>query len=76
MLTQRIGEIGKKIHSGRSRNDQVLTDLKLFLKHELGEVAQLTTNLFEQLIALSDQYKKVLLPGYTHLQIAMRNNFV
>ncbi|MGV7107766.1 argininosuccinate lyase [Flavobacterium sp. U410] len=75
MLTQRIGEIGKKIHSGRSRNDQVLTDLKLFLKHELGEVAQLTTDLFEQLIALGDQYKKVLLPGYTHLQIAMPSSF-
>ena len=75
LLTQKIGDVGKKIHSGRSRNDQVLTDLKLFLKHELGEVAQLITSLFDKLIALSDQYKKVLLPGYTHLQIAMPSSF-
>jgi argininosuccinate lyase len=75
LLTQRIGDAGKKIHSGRSRNDQVLVDLKLFFRHELQQVVEETKILFEQLIELSEKYKDVLLPGYTHLQIAMPSSF-
>ena len=75
LLIQRIGEVGKKIHSGRSRNDQVLTDLKLFLKAEILEIKSLTETLFSSLIQLSNQHKEVLLPGYTHLQIAMPSSF-
>ncbi|MDP2089625.1 MAG: argininosuccinate lyase [Flavobacteriaceae bacterium] len=75
MLTQRIGETGKKIHSGRSRNDQVLTDIKLYLRFELKEIVQLVEVLFKQLIALSETHKDKLLPGYTHLQIAMPSSF-
>lgn len=75
LLTQRIGEAGKKIHSGRSRNDQVLVDLKLFFRHELEEIVSRTKTLFELLIKLSNQHKNVLLPGYTHLQIAMPSSF-
>lgn len=74
-LTQRIGEVGKKIHSGRSRNDQVLTDIKLYLRFELKEIVQLVETLFKQLIALSETHKTKLLPGYTHLQIAMPSSF-
>jgi argininosuccinate lyase len=75
LLTQRIGEAGKKIHSGRSRNDQVLVDLKLFFRHELQEIVDQTQTLFNLLIKLSNQHKNVLLPGYTHLQIAMPSSF-
>src|SRR3954469_5956173 len=63
LLTQRIGEAGKKIHSGRSRNDQVLVDLKLFFRHELQQIVTETDQLFCELIALSEKYKDVLLPG-------------
>ncbi|CAM3905550.1 argininosuccinate lyase [Flavobacterium cucumis] len=75
LLIQRIGAIGKKIHSGRSRNDQVLTDLKLYLKAEILEIKSLTEVVFSSLIQLSNQHKEVLLPGYTHLQIAMPSSF-
>ncbi|MFD0751316.1 argininosuccinate lyase [Mucilaginibacter calamicampi] len=75
LLTQRIGEAGKKIHSGRSRNDQVLVDLKLFFRHELQQVVNETDILFRELIALSETHKDVLLPGYTHLQVAMPSSF-
>jgi argininosuccinate lyase len=75
LLTQRIGEAGKKIHSGRSRNDQVLVDLKLFFRHELQQVVEETKKLFKQLIELSEKHKDVLLPGYTHLQVAMPSSF-
>jgi len=75
LLTQRIGEAGKKIHSGRSRNDQVLVDLKLFFRHQLQQVVAETDILFRELIALSETHKNVLLPGYTHLQVAMPSSF-
>ena len=75
MLTRKLGEVGKKIHSGRSRNDQVLVDLKLFFKSEIKEIALLTQTLFNTLISLSNQYKDVLMPGYTHFQIAMPSSF-
>ncbi len=75
LLTRRIGEAGKKIHSGRSRNDQVLVDLKLFFRHELQEVVSSVQTLFDLLISLSEKHKNVLLPGYTHLQIAMPSSF-
>ena len=75
MLTRRLGDMGKKIHSGRSRNDQVLVDLKLFTRHELMEVAESVKVLFDELIQKSEQYKQVLMPGYTHLQVAMPSSF-
>jgi argininosuccinate lyase len=75
MLTRKLGEAGKKIHSGRSRNDQVLVDLKLFTRARLQEVAESSNRLFELLLALSEKFKDVLLPGYTHLQIAMPSSF-
>lgn len=75
MLTRRLGDVGKKIHSGRSRNDQVLVDLKLFIRQQIKDIAQLTQDLFEELIAQSDRYKAVLMPGYTHLQVAMPSSF-
>jgi argininosuccinate lyase len=75
LLIQRIGETGKKMHSGRSRNDQVLTDLKLYLKSEILEITTLTETIFKTLIQLSNQHKETLLPGYTHLQIAMPSSF-
>lgn len=75
MLTQRIGDAGKKIHSGRSRNDQVLVDLKLYFRSEIESIFKNTEVLFGQLIQLSNQYKSVLMPGYTHLQIAMPSSF-
>ena len=75
LLTRKLGDMGKKIHSGRSRNDQVLVDLKLFTRHELMEIAQEVKSLFDELIAKSNQYKDVLMPGYTHLQIAMPSSF-
>lgn len=75
LLTQRIGDAGKKIHSGRSRNDQVLVDLKLFFRSCIEEMVGNTSVLFEQLISLSNIHKDKLLPGYTHLQIAMPSSF-
>ena len=75
MLTRKLGDMGKKIHSGRSRNDQVLVDLKLFTRHELMEVADGVKVLFDELIQKSEQYKHVLMPGYTHLQVAMPSSF-
>lgn len=75
LLTRRIGEAGKKIHSGRSRNDQVAVDIKLYLRAELTEIQLLVLELFEQLLQLSEQHKDVLLPGYTHLQVAMPSSF-
>ena len=75
LLTQRIGDAGKKIHSGRSRNDQVLVDLKLFFRGQLQETVEETYTLFRLLIALSEKHKDVLLPGYTHLQVAMPSSF-
>ena len=75
MLTRQLGDIGKKIHSGRSRNDQVLVDLKLFIRDQLKELVSLTDTLFHELIAKSNEYKDVLMPGYTHLQVAMPSSF-
>lgn len=75
MLTQRLGDVGKKIHSGRSRNDQVLVDLKLFFKEEIQKIKADALQLFELLQSLSEQHKSVLLPGYTHGQIAMPSSF-
>lgn len=74
-LTRRLGDIGKKIHSGRSRNDQVLLDLKLFTRAEIQDIASFVNVLFEELIGQSEKYKEVLMPGYTHLQIAMPSSF-
>lgn len=75
MLTRKLGDIGKKIHSGRSRNDQVLLDLKLFTRARIRELVRLTRDLFEVLIDQSNRYKDILMPGYTHLQIAMPSSF-
>lgn len=75
MLTRKLGDVGKKIHSGRSRNDQVLVDLKLFTRAQLRELADEVLDLFHVLIAQSNRYKDVLMPGYTHLQIAMPSSF-
>lgn len=75
MLTRSLGDIGKKIHSGRSRNDQVLLDLKLYTRAQIQELVGLTESLFNVLIEQSNRYKEVLLPGYTHLQIAMPSSF-
>src|SRR5574344_873202 len=75
LLTRSLGDMGKKIHSGRSRNDQVLVDLKLFTRHELMEIAENMKVLFDELIQKSEQYKDILMPGYTHLQIAMPSSF-
>ncbi len=75
MLTQRIGDAGKKIHSGRSRNDQVLVDIKLYLRFELQEITKLISQLFDTFIELSNLHKDNLLPGYTHLQLAMPSSF-
>lgn len=75
MLTRRLGDVGKKIHSGRSRNDQVLLDLKLFARDKLREVAEALRSLFEELQKQSERYQQVLMPGYTHLQVAMPSSF-
>jgi argininosuccinate lyase len=75
LLTERIGEAGKKIHSGRSRNDQVAVDIKLFLRDQLLEIKNKTLELFDLLISQSEKYKNDLLPGYTHLQLAMPSSF-
>ncbi len=74
-LTRMFGEAGKKIHSGRSRNDQVLVDIKLFLRSEIDEVVKEVKNLFDLLVVQSEKYKDYLLPGYTHLQLAMPSSF-
>lgn len=75
LLTKKLGDVGKKIHSGRSRNDQVLVDLKLFMRDEIRNIAQSVKHLFDRLLLLSERYKDVLMPGYTHLQIAMPSSF-
>ncbi|GAB3509116.1 argininosuccinate lyase [Spirosoma knui] len=75
MLTRKLGDVGKKIHSGRSRNDQVLVDLKLFTRDRLWQVAEAVQRVFTRLVVRSEQHKNDLLPGYTHLQIAMPSSF-
>ena len=75
MLTRRLGDMGKKIHAGRSRNDQVLVDLKLFTRDKLRQVAEAVRALFDKLQLQSERYKHVLMPGYTHLQVAMPSSF-
>ena len=75
MLTRELGDMGKKIHSGRSRNDQVLVDLKLFMRDELRTLSEHIVTLFNRLQSLSEQHKEVLMPGYTHLQVAMPSSF-
>ena len=75
MLTRKLGDTGKKIHSGRSRNDQVLVDLKLFARHELQKLCNSVMTLFNALIEQSEKHKEVLMPGYTHLQVAMPSSF-
>lgn len=75
MLTRKLGDMGKKIHSGRSRNDQVLVDLKLFTRDKIREVAEAVRDLFAELQKQSERYKNVLMPGYTHLQVAMPSSF-
>lgn len=75
MLTQKLGTTGKKIHTGRSRNDQVLLDIKLFLRDNIKNTVFVVNDLFVQLTGLSEKYKKVLMPGYTHMQVAMPSSF-
>lgn len=75
MLTRSLGDIGKKIHSGRSRNDQVLVDLKLFTRSRIEDIAMAMKQLFNTLITQSNRYKDVIIPGYTHLQVAMPSSF-
>lgn len=75
MLTRRIGDTGKKIHSGRSRNDQVLVDLRIYLRREIYNIVGLVRELFDTLQGLSEEHKNALLPGYTHLQVAMPSSF-
>ena len=75
MLTRRLGETGKKIHSGRSRNDQVLVDLKLFTRRQLRNIVNDVIELFDALQEQSERYKDILMPGYTHLQVAMPSSF-
>ena len=75
MLPRKLGDVGKKIHSGRSRNDQVLLDLKLFTREQIKDIAEAVEQLFDVLIRQSERYKDVLMPGYTHLQIAMPSSF-
>lgn len=75
MLTRELGDVGKKIHSGRSRNDQILVDIKLFMRDEIRAIARSVEAVFDKLITCSDRYKDVLMPGYTHLQIAMPSSF-
>lgn len=75
LLTRKLGDVGKKIHSGRSRNDQVLVDSKLYLRYETGQITQSIQQVFDLLIAQSEKHKDKLLPGYTHLQVAMPSSF-
>ena len=75
LLTRRLGDVGKKIHSGRSRNDQVLLDLKLFTRDRIRDVAEHVMALIGELQAQSERFRDVLMPGYTHLQVAMPSSF-
>ena len=75
MLTRKLGDMGKKIHSGRSRNDQVLVDLKLYTRHKLQQVIEAVKQLFDELQKQSERYKHIIMPGYTHLQVAMPSSF-
>lgn len=75
LLTRKLGDVGKKIHSGRSRNDQVLVDLKLMFRAELKSLAGSVSRLFDKLQELSERHKEILMPGYTHLQVAMPSSF-
>ena len=75
MLTRKLGDVGKKIHSGRSRNDQILLDLKLFTREQIKTIVDSVSGLIDILLAQSEKYKNVLIPGYTHLQIAMPSSF-
>lgn len=75
LLTRRLGDLGKKIHSGRSRNDQVLLDLKLYMRAEILTIREEVLTLFHKLQSLSEQYKNIILPGYTHAQVAMPSSF-
>ena len=75
MLTRKLGVVGKKIHSGRSRNDQVLVDLKLYARSEIRTIAEAANSLFNELQKQSEKYKNVLMPGYTHMQVAMSSSF-
>ena len=75
LLTERYGEVGKKLHSGRSRNDQVLVDLKLFYRAAIREIVEETQELFNLLLELSEKHKDDLMPGYTHTQLAMPSSF-
>lgn len=75
LLIERLGDTGKKIHTARSRNDQVLVAMHLYLKHELGEIKSQVTTLFELLLSLAEKHQNELLPGYTHLQVAMPSSF-
>lgn len=75
MLTKKLGDVGKKVHSGRSRNDQVLVDIRLYLRDQIKEIAQLSRKLFKTLISQSESNKEILLPGYTHTQAAMPSSF-
>ena len=75
LLTRRLGDVGKKIHSGRSRNDQVLVDLKLWTRRQLHDIVLLVKELFDELQRQSEKYRNILLPGYTHLQVAMPSSF-
>ena len=75
ILTERLGETGKKIHTGRSRNDQVLLDIRLFTRKELHVLTEKTKKLFEKLLALSEEHANILMPGYTHMQVAMPSSF-
>ncbi|MEM9916559.1 MAG: argininosuccinate lyase [Bacteroidota bacterium] len=74
-LTRQLGDIGKKVHSGRSRNDQVLVDLRLFFRAEIEAIVEATSGLFDTLLQRSEQHKDVLMPGYTHMQVAMVSSF-
>ena len=75
MLTRKLGDAGKKVHSGRSRNDQVLVDIKMYIRHEIEEIVKGVVRLFDVFIAQSERYRDVMMPGYTHLQIAMPSSF-
>ena len=75
LLTKKLGDVGKKIHSGRSRNDQVLVDIRLYLRDEIMQITPLVKNLFDTLISQSEKYKNALIPGYTHFQVAMPSSF-
>ncbi|MGB5263473.1 MAG: argininosuccinate lyase, partial [Lutimonas sp.] len=75
LLTEKLGDTGKKIHTARSRNDQVLVDMHLYLKNEIAEINHLVQDFFTLLLSLADQYKDILLPGYTHFQVAMPSSF-